>query len=205
MVEVSFGATSSALSDRREFPLFFRTAAPDSSHNRARLALVRAFGWDTVAALSQHQDVFSLAVNDLVTQLEQANVTCAATVTFSEADVEDQLRALRDMDTRIIIGSFSPEMAPKIFCEAHRLGMFGPDYAWLVPGGPDAAWWRARGPRGATAAAAASASSTASAGAAGAGAGPGCEPRHLAAAVQGLLLVSGHTRAAGGAPPAAGL
>ncbi|KAG8234081.1 hypothetical protein J437_LFUL014541 [Ladona fulva] len=80
---VSYGSTSPALSDRREFPLFYRTVAPDSSHNPARLAFVRRFRWDTVTALSQNEDVFSL-----------------------------------DTDTRIIIGSFSQEVAPKIFCEA---------------------------------------------------------------------------------------
>jgi hypothetical protein len=59
-LQVSFGSTSPALSDRGEFPLFYRTVAPDSSHNPARLAFVRVFGWDTVTALSQNEDVFSL-------------------------------------------------------------------------------------------------------------------------------------------------
>jgi hypothetical protein len=58
--QVSFGSTSPALSDRQEFPLFYRTVAPDSSHNPARLAFVRGFGWDTVTALSQNEDVYSL-------------------------------------------------------------------------------------------------------------------------------------------------
>jgi gamma-aminobutyric acid type B receptor len=60
VLQVAFGSTSPSLSDRREFPLFYRTVAPDSSHNPARLAFVRGFGWDTVTALSQDEDVFSL-------------------------------------------------------------------------------------------------------------------------------------------------
>jgi hypothetical protein len=35
------------------------------------------------------------AVNDLVTELEQANITCRATITFAESDFKDQLRMLR--------------------------------------------------------------------------------------------------------------
>ncbi|KAJ8895986.1 hypothetical protein PR048_001327 [Dryococelus australis] len=137
--DVSFGSTSPALSDRKEFPLFFRTVAPDSSHNPARLAFVRRFGWDSVTALSQDEDVYTMpnnagnpqlyvpacttsdiprrqtglygkpilfafvicnlllnqAVNDLVTELERANITCPATVTFSETDYEDQMRTLK--------------------------------------------------------------------------------------------------------------
>ncbi|XP_047002677.1 gamma-aminobutyric acid type B receptor subunit 2 [Schistocerca americana] len=179
IVQVSFGSTSPALSDRKEFPLFYRTVAPDSSHNPARLAFVRGFGWDTVAALSQNEDVYSLAVNDLVTELEQANITCSATITFAESDFEDQMRMLRDLDTRIIIGSFSQQVAPKIFCEAYQLGMFGGDYAWILQGGPDSRWWR--------------------------NASAPCPPTQLAAAVEGLLLVSSHNRLVGSAPAISGM
>ena len=37
----------------------------------------------------------SQAVNDLVTELEEANITCRATITFAENDFKDQLRMLR--------------------------------------------------------------------------------------------------------------
>ncbi|XP_075974228.1 gamma-aminobutyric acid type B receptor subunit 3 [Anticarsia gemmatalis] len=136
IVQVSFGSTSPALSDRTEFPLFCRTVAPDSSHNPARIAFIRQFGWDTVTAFSQNEEIYSLAVNELVTQLEAANITCAASITFAESDFKEQLQQLKELDTRIIIGSFSQEMIPKIFCEAFRLGMFGAEYAWLVSGMP---------------------------------------------------------------------
>lgn len=35
------------------------------------------------------------AVNDLVTELEQANITCTATITFGENDYKEQLRTLK--------------------------------------------------------------------------------------------------------------
>lgn len=99
---MSFGSTSPALSDRREFPLFYRTVAPDSSHNIARIAFIRRFGWDTVATFSQNEEIHSLAVNDLVTELESANISCAATITFAETDFRDQLRMLR-VSTYIVL------------------------------------------------------------------------------------------------------
>lgn len=95
IVQVSFGSTSPALSDRSEFPLFCRTVAPDSSHNPSRIAFIREFGWDTVTAFSQNEEIYSLAVNELVTQLEDANITCAASITFSEGDFKDQLQQLK--------------------------------------------------------------------------------------------------------------
>lgn len=94
-LQVSFGSTSPALSDRNEFPLFYRTVAPDSSHNPARIAFIRRFGWDTVTTFSQNEEIHSLAVNDLVTELENANISCAATITFGETDFKNQLLMLR--------------------------------------------------------------------------------------------------------------
>lgn len=35
------------------------------------------------------------AVNNLVTELEQANITCTATITFAENDYKEQLRTLK--------------------------------------------------------------------------------------------------------------
>lgn len=93
--KVSFGSTAPALSDREEFPYFFRTVMPDSSHNPARIAFIRRFKWDTVTTFSQNEEVHSLAVNDLVTELERANISCAATITFGDANFKDQLKILR--------------------------------------------------------------------------------------------------------------
>ncbi|KAK0076482.1 hypothetical protein PV326_010735, partial [Microctonus aethiopoides] len=130
IVQVSFGSIAPALSDQSEFPLFLRTVAPDSSHNPARIALIKHFGWDTVTALSQNGDMYSLAVNNLVTELEQANITCTATITFGENDYREQLKTLK----------------------AWKLGMHGGDYAWIVPGetidlsGMTGDWWHTTGP-----------------------------------------------------------
>ncbi|XP_065095274.1 gamma-aminobutyric acid type B receptor subunit 2 [Ochlerotatus camptorhynchus] len=146
IVQVSFGSTSPALSDRREFPLFFRTVAPDSSHNPARIAFIKHFGWDTVATFSENEEGHSLAVNDLVTELELANITCAATISFAETDFKEQLKLLRDKDIRVIIGSFSHEIAPKVFCEAYYLGMFGTEYAWILQDTHISFWWLVQNP-----------------------------------------------------------
>lgn len=99
---MSFGSTSPALSDRREFPLFYRTVAPDSSHNSARIAFIRRFGWDTVTTFTQNEEIHSLAVNDLVAELENANIKCAATITFAETDFKSQLKMLRVSNTPYI-------------------------------------------------------------------------------------------------------
>ncbi|KAL2732571.1 gamma-aminobutyric acid type B receptor subunit 2 isoform X1 [Vespula maculifrons] len=124
VIQVSFGSTAPALSDSTEFPLFLRTVAPDSSHNSARIALIKHYGWDSVTALSQTGDMYSLAVNNLVTELEQANITCTATITFAENDYKEQLRTLKVRQATTL----------RSFFNAWKLGMHGGDYAWILPG-----------------------------------------------------------------------
>ncbi|XP_061398054.1 uncharacterized protein LOC133333781 [Musca vetustissima] len=174
IVQVSFGSTSPALSDRQEFPYFYRTVAPDSSHNPARIAFIRKFEWDTVTTFSQNEEIHSLAVNDLVTELEAANISCAATITFGATDYKEQLLLLRESDTRIIIGSFSPILAPHILCEAYRLRMFGADYAWILHESMGAPWWH-------------DLSSTTSY----------CTAKELQTAVENLIIVSSHNSIVG--------
>ncbi|XP_068990324.1 uncharacterized protein GABA-B-R3 isoform X2 [Neodiprion pinetum] len=113
------------------------------------------------------------AVNDLVTELEQANITCTATITFAANDYKEQLRTLKELDTRIIIASFSPVLAPRVFCEAWKLGMHGGDYAWILPGdavdlsGVTGEWWHTRP--------------------------EDCSSSELASTLDGLVIVKSHT------------
>ncbi|GFS69808.1 gamma-aminobutyric acid type B receptor subunit 2 [Nephila pilipes] len=134
IVQISYGATSPALSDRKNFPMFFRTVAPDSSHNAALLSFVLYHKWFTVATLHEQGDKHSLPMTKLNTDLEQVNVTVAFTKGVSERDYKDQLQEIKNQDCRIIICSFSYSLFKKIFCEVYGLGMYGADYAWIVLG-----------------------------------------------------------------------
>lgn len=51
-----------------------------------------------MTAFSQNEEIYSLAVNELVTQLEAANITCAASITFAESDFKEQLQQLKVCD-----------------------------------------------------------------------------------------------------------
>ncbi|KAF2880965.1 hypothetical protein ILUMI_25181, partial [Ignelater luminosus] len=141
ILQVSYGSTSPVLSDRTKFPLFFRTVAPDSSHNAARISFIKHFGWSTVATLTLSQQPYLLSLNNFVNELEAANISCVATITFSLENFKEQLRVLKELDTRIIIGSFSAKIAPKIFCEAFNLKMYGKDYVWILQN-HNILWWK---------------------------------------------------------------
>ncbi|XP_070391113.1 gamma-aminobutyric acid type B receptor subunit 2 isoform X1 [Dermacentor albipictus] len=140
VLQISFGSLSPVLSDRAGFPLFFRTVAPDSSHNPARVALLRRFRWDAVATLHEDDELYALAINELLTQLESANIAVSSSESVTRNDFLEQIQELKNTDSRIIIGSFSRHMARKIFCEVYKQGMYGSDFQWIVQGGLGE-WW----------------------------------------------------------------
>lgn len=58
--KVSFGSTSPSLSDKKEFPLFYRTVAPVSSHSEAIIELIRHFQWDTVTFFTKNENRYTM-------------------------------------------------------------------------------------------------------------------------------------------------
>ncbi|OXA58880.1 Gamma-aminobutyric acid type B receptor subunit 2 [Folsomia candida] len=144
IVQVSFGSTSPSLSDRSEFPFFYRTVAPVSSHSEAIIELISHFNWDTVSFFTENENRYSMPVNHhLMKDMEEkGNITCKATLTFSLSDLQDQLDVLNESDSRIIIASFGIDIAPKVFCEVFKRNMFGPDFAWIWIGKPETIWWK---------------------------------------------------------------
>uniref|UniRef100_A0AAR5P745 G-protein coupled receptors family 3 profile domain-containing protein n=2 Tax=Dendroctonus ponderosae TaxID=77166 RepID=A0AAR5P745_DENPD len=103
IIQVSYGSKSPALSDRRKFPLFFRTAAPDSTHNIAKARFIKYHKWQMVAAFSQSENRYLLPINHLITELEKENVTCISTVTFSSDNYKDQLQLLKNIEDKSAI------------------------------------------------------------------------------------------------------
>ncbi|XP_050299269.1 gamma-aminobutyric acid type B receptor subunit 2-like isoform X3 [Anthonomus grandis grandis] len=140
IIQVSYGSKSPILSDRNKFPLFFRTVAPDSSHNIAKTHFIKHHFWQVVVAFSQSENRYLLPINHLITELERENVSCVSTVTFTLDNYKEQLIFLKNLDIRIIIGSFSLRMAPLIFCKAFELGIYGNEYLWILEN-HDIPWW----------------------------------------------------------------
>ena len=58
LLQLSYGASSPALSDRTRFPTFFRTHPSANVHNPVRLKLFRKFGWKKIAIIQEAEEVF---------------------------------------------------------------------------------------------------------------------------------------------------
>ena len=64
-MKISYSVGSPALSNRLVFPKFFRTYMPDTLLNKARLHIIRDFGWKRVATIHENEDLFSLVGEEL--------------------------------------------------------------------------------------------------------------------------------------------
>jgi gamma-aminobutyric acid type B receptor len=63
-LQLCYGASSPALSDRTRFPTLFRTHPSATVHNPTRIKLMEKFGWSRVAILQQAEEVFiSVCIN----------------------------------------------------------------------------------------------------------------------------------------------
>ena len=57
--QVSPTSSSPVLSNREQYPLFYRTISPESQINSARVRMIQQFGWTRVATIHENHQLFS--------------------------------------------------------------------------------------------------------------------------------------------------
>ena len=58
LFQMSYASVSPLLSDKGTYPRFFRTSAPDTAVNPARIEIIKYFGWKRVATIHHSRAVF---------------------------------------------------------------------------------------------------------------------------------------------------
>uniref|UniRef100_A0A1I8BCH0 G_PROTEIN_RECEP_F3_4 domain-containing protein n=1 Tax=Meloidogyne hapla TaxID=6305 RepID=A0A1I8BCH0_MELHA len=157
IVHLSFTETHAKFgtADSKElYPSFFRIAPGDLNFNRARKELIKAFGWRRVGSIKQSDhSSLALAHERLTTKLEQGGVQVVYTASLSgessDQAIEAELDELKHRDVHIFIADLSRSLALRVFCVAFRLGLYGNNFAWILPGfkiSPDGSinnfWWQ---------------------------------------------------------------
>ncbi|XP_046570868.1 gamma-aminobutyric acid type B receptor subunit 1-like [Haliotis rubra] len=139
LVQISYGSVSPSLSNKKEFPKFFRLISPESNTNKVRVKLFRHFGWKRIAIISENMDLFSSATEDLIKQLHAANITVQSRQFFNDPTIE--VKDLKNQDARIIVGNFYPQRGREVICQAFRVGLYGRKVVWLLPGWFQPDWY----------------------------------------------------------------
>uniref|UniRef100_A0A8C9UX76 Olfactory receptor C family, r1 n=1 Tax=Scleropages formosus TaxID=113540 RepID=A0A8C9UX76_SCLFO len=104
---VSYQASCACLSNRLQFPNFFRTIPSDFYQSRTMAQLVRRFGWTWVGAVAVNNDYGLLGVQVFSEEVKAAGVCLAFFETFSRetlaSDLPRLVRVIRESEARVVI------------------------------------------------------------------------------------------------------
>ncbi|XP_041350710.1 gamma-aminobutyric acid type B receptor subunit 1-like [Gigantopelta aegis] len=140
VVQLSPVSSSPALSNKSRFKMFLRTNSPDSDINPAKIEMFTQFGWSKIATIHQAFELFSVANDGLIGLMKKKGMT-VVTSEIITTDPIIQVRNLQESGARIIVGSFYADMAVRVFCEAYKIGLYGPKIAWILVGWYSENWW----------------------------------------------------------------
>ncbi|XP_070571828.1 gamma-aminobutyric acid type B receptor subunit 1-like [Ptychodera flava] len=141
VLQFAFATSSMRLSDRNTYPHFFRTTTSAADMNPAIRDIMYQFGWYRVATLHETVEPHSGVTNNLLSVLESTNISVEAAESFL-GDPREALQRLKAKDMRIVVINVYESTARQVFCQAHKLGMFGQKYAWFLPGYYSLNWWQ---------------------------------------------------------------
>ncbi|NXU21898.1 GABR1 protein, partial [Thalassarche chlororhynchos] len=144
-LQLSYGSSSPALSNRQRFPTFFRTHPSATLHNPTRVQLFKKWGWTKIATIQQTTEVFTSTLDDLDQRVKEAGLE----ITFRQSFFSDPaapVRNLKRQDARIIVGLFYETEARKVFCEVYKEKLYGKKYVWFLIGWYADNWFRIKDP-----------------------------------------------------------
>ncbi|XP_075956625.1 extracellular calcium-sensing receptor-like [Anarhichas minor] len=104
---ISHSATCECLSDRKEYPSFFRTIASDRYQSRALAQMVKHFGWTWVGAVNSDSDYGNNGMAIFLAAAQEEGVCVEYTEKFHRAEPEKLVKVvevIRKSTARVIVG-----------------------------------------------------------------------------------------------------
>lgn len=93
-LQISHFATCACLSNRKEYPTFFRTIPSDYYQSRALAKLVRHFGWTWIGALAVDNEYGLNGITAFIQVAQEYGVCIEYSETFSSSDPPDSLQRI---------------------------------------------------------------------------------------------------------------
>ncbi|XP_014677860.1 PREDICTED: gamma-aminobutyric acid type B receptor subunit 1-like [Priapulus caudatus] len=132
---------SPAISNKEKHPYTFRNDISDGAAMEPKVALMKHYKWKKVAFIAELVPIFTLALRTMANLMEEeGGFDILAWETF-ESDPTFAVQLLKKVDARIIVAHCYQETARKVFCEAYKLGLYGPKYVWFLVGWYNSEWW----------------------------------------------------------------
>ncbi|XP_038149423.1 extracellular calcium-sensing receptor-like [Cyprinodon tularosa] len=107
---ISHSATCECLSNRKEYPSFFRTIVSDLYQSRALAQLVKRFGWNWVGAVNSDNDYGNNGMAIFLSAAKEEGICVEYTEKFDRAETEKLVKVIEVMKkstARVIVGFLS--------------------------------------------------------------------------------------------------
>ncbi|XP_037317032.2 extracellular calcium-sensing receptor-like [Pungitius pungitius] len=104
---ISHSATCECLTNRKEYPFFFRTIASDRYQSRALAQMVKYFGWTWVGAVNSDSDYGNNGMAIFLDAAQEEGVCVEYTEKFHRSEPEKLLKVIeviRKSTARVIVG-----------------------------------------------------------------------------------------------------
>ncbi|XP_059842035.1 extracellular calcium-sensing receptor-like [Hypanus sabinus] len=109
---ISHYSTCSCLSDKREYPTFFRTIPGDQYQFKLLAELVRKFGWTWIGTIRSNTDYGNLGMQEFVEHVENFGVCIAYSESFYRTDPAEKIsrvaRVIKQASTKVVAAFVHP-------------------------------------------------------------------------------------------------
>ncbi|XP_056230607.1 extracellular calcium-sensing receptor-like [Seriola aureovittata] len=139
---ISHFATCACLSNRKEYPSFFRTIPSDYYQSRALAKLVKHFGWTWVGAVRSDTDYGNNGMATFITAASQEGVCIEYSEAISRTDPSEQIsrvvRVIRSGTAKVLVAFLSQSEMNILLEEAVKHNMTGLQWvgseSWITAG-----------------------------------------------------------------------